>query len=169
GLLPALAAAIGAAFLWARSRSRRLLRLTLGAAAIAALLFLRIQTPYIHHLYLIAPAVAAPVAAALMIGFDSKPRAALAALASLALLTLSPLARALNPAGLTPVAGLAGAPRADLGELERLRDWADAHADSAGRVCGFGSSYTFSGELIGELWQLHPERQGLDSRLKSDV
>ena len=57
----------------------------------------------------------------------------------------------------------------DLDELERLRDWADAHAGSAGKVCGLGSSYTFSGELIGELWQLHPERQGLGSRLKSDV
>ena len=84
GLLPALAAATGVALLWARSKDRRLLRLTLGAAAVAALLFLRIQTPYIHHLYLITPAVAAPVAAALMIGFASKPRAALAALAGLA-------------------------------------------------------------------------------------
>src|SRR5208337_4530466 len=79
GLLPALSAAASAAFLWARSKDRRLLRLTLGAAAIAALLFLRITTPYIHHLYLIAPAVAAPVAAAL-IGFASRPRAALTAL-----------------------------------------------------------------------------------------
>ena len=169
GLLPALAAAAAAAFLWARSKDRRLLRLTLGAAAIAALLFLRIPTPYIHHLYLIAPAVAAPVAAALMIGFASRPRAALTALVGLALLTLSPLARALNPAGLTPIAGLAPPPRADLDELERLRDWADAHASSAHKVCGLGSSYTFSGQLIGELWQLHPERQALGSRLKTDV
>ena len=35
GLIPALAALAGAAFLWARSRDKRLLRLTLGAAAIA--------------------------------------------------------------------------------------------------------------------------------------
>jgi hypothetical protein len=60
GLLPALAALGGAALLWTRSADRRLLRLTLGSAAIAAALFLRIQTPYIHHLYLIAPAIAAP-------------------------------------------------------------------------------------------------------------
>ena len=26
------------------------------------------------------------------------------------------------------------------------------------KVCGLGSSYTFSGQLIGELWQLRPER-----------
>ena len=25
-------------------------------------------------------------------------------------------------------------------------------------MCGLGSSYTFSDQLIGELWQLHPER-----------
>ena len=62
GLLPALAALGGAAWLWTRSADRRLLRLTLGSAAIAAAFFLRIQSPYVHHLYLIAPAIAAPVA-----------------------------------------------------------------------------------------------------------
>ena len=59
GLIPALAALAGAAFLWARSRDRRLLRLMLGSAAIAAALLLRVQTPYIHHLDLIAPAIVA--------------------------------------------------------------------------------------------------------------
>ena len=83
GLLPALAALGGATLLWTRSADRRLLRLTLGGAAIAAALFLRIQTPYIHHLYLIAPAIAAPIAASLMLVFASRPRAALAALAAL--------------------------------------------------------------------------------------
>ena len=63
GLLPALAALGAAALLWTRSADRRLLRLTLGSAAIAAALFLRIQSPYVHHLCLIAPAIAAPVAA----------------------------------------------------------------------------------------------------------
>jgi hypothetical protein len=169
GLLPALAAAASAAFLWARSKDRRLLRLTLGQAALAALIFLRIQTPYVHHLYLIAPALAAPVAAALMIGVGGAPRAALAALIGLALATLSPLAQALNARGLAPVAGLPRAPRADLEELERLRDWVDARARPDAKVCGLGSSYTFSGQLIGELWQLHPERQVLDARPRTDV
>ena len=77
GLIPALAALAGAAFLWARSRDGRLLRLTLGGAAIAAALFLRIQTPYIHHLYLIAPAIVAAIAASLMLLFASRPPAAL--------------------------------------------------------------------------------------------
>jgi hypothetical protein len=63
GLLPALAALGGAALLWTRLADRRLLRLTLGSAAITAALFLRIQTPYVHHLDLVAPAIAAPVAA----------------------------------------------------------------------------------------------------------
>ena len=132
GLLPALAALGGAALLWTRSADRRLLRLTLGSAAIAAALFLRIQTPYIHHLYLIAPAIAAPVAASLMLAFASRPRAALAALAALGAITLSPLAAALNPLGLAPIAGLPRAPRADLDELERLKDWVDQRA-RAGR------------------------------------
>jgi len=158
GLLPALAALGGAAFLWARSADRRLLRFTLGSAAVAAVLFLRIQTPYIHHLYLIAPAIAAPVAASLMLAFASRPRATLAALAALGAITLSPLAAALNPSGLAPVAGLPRAPRADLDELVRLKDWVDAHARRDAKVCGLGSSYTFSGQLIGESWQLLPER-----------
>ena len=91
GLIPALAALAGAAFLWARSRDKRLLRLTLGAAAIAAGLFLRIQTPYIHHLDLIAPAIVVPIAASLMLLFARAPRAALLGMAALGAITLSPL------------------------------------------------------------------------------
>ena len=144
------------------------MRLTLGSAAIAAALFLRIQTPYIHHLYLIAPAIAAPVAASLMLAFASRPCAALAALAALGAITLSPLAAALGPLGLAPIAGLPRAPRADLGELERLKDWVDERARADAKVCGLGSSYTFSGQLIRELWQLRPERE-TTLRPKTDV
>lgn len=158
GLIPALAALAGAAFLWARSRDRRLLRLTLGGTGVAAALFLRIQTPYIHHLDLIAPAIVAPIAASLMLVFARAPRAALVGLAALGALTLSPLAAALNPLRLAPIAGLPRAPRADLEELERLKDWVDQRARPDAKVCGLGSSYTFSGQLIGELWQLHPAR-----------
>ena len=50
----------GAAWLWTHSPRGRLLRLTLGAAGVAAVLFLRIATPYIHHLDLIAPAIVVP-------------------------------------------------------------------------------------------------------------
>ena len=151
GLIPALAALGRAAFLWARSRDRRLLRLTLGASGVAAALFLRIQTPYIHHLDLIAPAIAAPIAASLMLAFARAPRAALMGLAGLSVLTLSPLAAALNPFGLAPIAGLPRAPRADLDELERLKDWVDQRARPDAKVCGLGSSYTFSGQLIDEI------------------
>ena len=163
GLIPALAALAGAAFLWARSRDKRLLRLTLGASAIAGALFLRIQTPYIHHLDLIAPAIVVPIAASLMILFARAPRIALLGVAALGAITLSPLAAALNPLGLAPIAGLPRAPRADLDELERLKDWVDERARPDAKVCGLGSSYTFSGQLIGELWQLRPER-GLSGR-----
>ena len=99
GLIPALAALAGAAFLWTRSRDTRLLRLTLGAAAVAGALFLRIQTPYIHHLDLIAPAIVVPIAASLMILFKQAPRVALLGVAALGAITLSPLAAALNPLG----------------------------------------------------------------------
>ena len=158
GLIPALAALAGAAFLWARSRDKRLLRLTLGAAAIAGALFLRIQTPYIHHLDLIAPAIVVPIAASLMLLFARRRALALLGIAALGAITLSPLAAALNPLGLAPIAGLPRAPRADLDELRRLKDWVDQRARPDAKVCGLGSSYTFSGQLIGELWQLRPER-----------
>ena len=158
GLIPALAALAGAAFLWARSRDRRLLRLMLGSAAIAAALILRVQTPYIHHLDLIAPAIVVAIAASLMLLFGRAPRAALLGVAALGLITLSPLAAALNRSGLAPIAGLPRAPRADLDELRRLKDWVDARTQAHAKVCGLGSSYTFSGQLIGELWQLRPER-----------
>ena len=86
------------------------------------------------------------------------PHVALLGLAGLTALTLSPLAAALNPIGLAPIAGLPHAPRADLDELERLKNWVDQRARPDAKVCGLGSSYTFSGQLIDELWQLHPER-----------
>ena len=158
GLIPALAALAGAAFLWAHSRDKRLVRLLLGSAAIAAALLLRVQTPYIHHLDLIAPAIVVAIAASLMLLFGRAPRAALLGLGVLGLVTLSPLAAALNPLGLAPIAGLPRAPRADLDELRRLKDWVDERERPDARVCGLGSSYTFSGQLIGELWQLRPER-----------
>jgi hypothetical protein len=158
GLIPALAALAGAAFLWARSCDKRLLRLTLGAAAIAGALFLRIQTPYIHHLDLITPAIVVPIAASLMLLFARAPRVALLGVAALGAITLSPFAAALNSAGLAPIAGLPRAPRVDLDELGRLKDWVDQRAQPDAEVCGLGSSYTFSGQLIGELWQLRPER-----------
>lgn len=165
GLIPALAAVAGAAFLWTRSHDTRLLRLTLGASAIAAALFLRIQTPYVHHLDLIAPAIVAPIAAPLMLAFAHRPQAALIGAAALGAVTLSPLAAALNPKGLAPIAGLPRAPRADLDELGRLKDWVDERERPDVKVCGLGSSYTFSGQLIGELWQLRPERGPSGSKL----
>jgi len=158
GLIPTIAALAGAALLWARSRDNRLLRLVLGSAAIAAALFLRIQTPYIHHLDLIAPAIVAPIAASLMLLFARTPGLALLGAAALASVTLFPLARVLNPLGIAPIAGVPRAPRADLDELERLKDWVDERARPDAKICGLGSSYTFSGQLIGELWQLHPDR-----------
>ena len=158
GLIPALAALAGAAFLWARSRDRRLLRLMLGSAAVGAALLLRVQTPYIHHLDLIAPVIVVAISASLMLLFGRAPRATLLGVAALGVVTLSPLAAALNRSGLAPIAGLPCAPRADLDELKRLKDWVDARTQAHAKVCGLGSSYTFSGQLIGELWQLRPER-----------
>jgi hypothetical protein len=158
GIIPALAALAGAAFLWIRSRNKRPLRLTLGASAIGGALFLRIQTPYIHHLDLIAPAIVIPISASLMVIFGRARRFALLGVAALGAITLSPLAAALNWLSLAPIAGLPRAPRVDIEELRRLKDWVDERARPDAKVCGLGSSYTFSGQLIGELWQLRPER-----------
>jgi hypothetical protein len=168
GLIPALAALAAAAWLWGRSRDTRLLRLTLGGGAIAAGLFLRIQTPYIHHLDLIAPAIAVPIAASLML-FAARSSAALLGATVLGAVTLSPLAASLNPLSLAPIAGLPRAPRADLEELGRLKDWVDERAREDAKVCGLGSSYTFSGQLIGELWQLRPKRGPGEPKLKVTV
>jgi hypothetical protein len=165
GMLPALAALAGAALLWMRSPDKRLLRLTLGAAVVAGALFLRIATPYIHHLDLIAPAIVVPITASLILVFARAPRMALLGVAALGAITLSPLAAALNRMGLAPIAGLPRAPRADLDDLKRLKDWVDARARPDAKVCGVGSSYTFSGQLISELWQLRPERGSSGSKL----
>ena len=98
----------------------------LAGAATAAVLFLRIQTPYIHHLDLIAPAIVLPIAASLMILFGQTPRRPLfSASASLGVITLSPLAATLHPLGLAPIAGLPRTPRA---EVNRTRA-----ADGLGR------------------------------------
>ena len=158
GLIPALAALAGAAFLWARSRDRRLLRLTLGGAG-------RRRRALFAHPDALHPSSRSDRAGdrradRRLVDARLRARAALAllGLAGLAALTLSPLAAALNPLGLAPIAGLPRAPRADLDELERLKNWVDERARPDAKVCGLGSSYTFSGQLIGELWQLHPER-----------
>jgi hypothetical protein len=152
-----LAAAAGAVLLFARSTDRRLLRLTVGAAAVAAVGFLRVQTPAAHHLYLVAPALTALVGAPLLLLFARRRLAALVALAALAAATLTPLG-AWTPAGFAPTAGRPQPPRPDLAELSRLRAWVEARARPGHRVCGLGSSYTFSGQLIEELWQLDPPR-----------
>ena len=113
------------------------------------------QTPYIHHVFLIAPAVTGVIGAAmLMLLARSKPLA-LAGVAALAAFTLTPAVSAFAP-GLAPTAGQPHKPRADLAELARLKSWFDAHATPQHRVCALGSSYTFSDQLIGELWQLNP-------------
>jgi hypothetical protein len=42
-----------------------------------------------------------------------------------------------------------------------MKDWVDARATPSHKVCGLGSSYTFSGQLIGELWQLKADKSPL--------
>jgi hypothetical protein len=58
-----------------------------------------------------------------------------------------------------------------MAELARLKTWVDNAASPQRKVCGLGSSYTFSGQLIDELWQLQAKRSPLygDPRLRPDV
>ena len=72
-----------------RSRDGRLLRLTCGSTLIAALLFLRVQSPAIHHAYLLTPAFVATIGAVIVM-FARSRIAALAAVSGLALFTLTP-------------------------------------------------------------------------------
>ena len=161
---------VAGAVLALRSRDGRLLRLTLGSAVIAAALFLRVQSPYVHHVYLIAPAVTAILAASAL-GIAQHARVgAVLAIAALAAATLTPLG-ALAPKGVFPTYALPHAPRADLAELARLKAWVDERATPDHKLCGLGSSYTFSGQLISELWQLSADRSPLhgDPKLRADV
>ena len=113
-------------------------------SAIAAALFLRIQTPYIHHLNLIAPAIVAPVAASLMLVFARAARRARRSLAAgLAALTLkAPLAAASISARTCADSRTApcAAPPDLVDELERLKNWVDERARPNAKVCGLGSS-----------------------------
>jgi hypothetical protein len=163
-------AALGASFVLARSTTGRLARLTFGAAAIAAILFLRVQTPYAHHVYLIVPAMAAGIAVPILLLFARLRWAGIAAVGLLAAATLTS-AGALAPKGLFPNGGLPHAPREDMAELARLKTWVDSQASPRHKVCGLGSSYAFSGQLIDELWQLQATRSPLygDPKLRPDV
>jgi hypothetical protein len=163
-------AAVAAIFLISRGRNARLARLTVGTAIVAAALFLRVQTPYVHHVFLMAPAVTAAVGASILILAKwSRPLGG-GALALLAAATLTP-AGALAPKGLFPIYGQPHAPRSDFAELARMKDWVDAHATPYHKVCGLGSSYTFSGQLIDELWQLKADRSPLhlDKKARTSV
>jgi hypothetical protein len=156
------AALLGAAvccaiLLGVRSSDRRLLRLTCGSTLIAALLFLRVQSPAVHHAYLLTPAFAASIGAVILILFERSKRAALMALMGLAAFTLTPAVSSWAPRGLAPTAGQPPAPRTDLAELARLKAWVDANARPDRRYCVLASSYTINDALADELWQLDPK------------
>jgi hypothetical protein len=163
-------AAFGALFVLARSPNGRLARLTLGAAAVAAVRFLRVQTPFVHHVYLIVPAMTAGIAAPILLLFSRLRWTGIFAVGLLAAATLTSAGR-LAPKGFFPNGGLPHAPRDDMAELARLKTWVDGQASPLHKVCGLGSSYTFSGQLIDELWQLQATRSPLygDPKLRPDV
>lgn len=170
GLAIVAAALASAVFLAARGRDRRLLRLTVGASAIAFALLLHVQSPSMHHLYVIVPALAAPIGAATLALFDRKPRAAGLAVLGIAIFTLTPAAGAFSSLDLFPTANLPPPPRADLAELARLRAWTQDHATPERRYCVLASSVVISDVLVDELWQLDPVRAPIfDPALKNDV
>jgi hypothetical protein len=144
-------------FLALRSSDGRLLRLTCGSTLIAAVLFLRVQSPAIHHAYLLTPAFAATIGAVILVLFERSRIAALVAVAALAVFTLTPAVSSWAPRGLAPIAGRPPAPRADLAELARLKAWIDARATPDHRYCVLASSYTINDAMVDELWQLEPK------------
>jgi hypothetical protein len=149
-----LLAAVGCALLLSfRSSNLRLLRLTWGSCLIAALLFLRVQSPAIHHVYLLTSAFAASIGAVVLILFQRWRPGALIALVGLAAFTLTPAVSSWAP-DLAPTAGRPPAPRSDLAELARLRAWIEANAAPNRRYCVLGSSYTINDALVDELWQM---------------
>lgn len=164
-------AALCAMFLARLPGDRRLLRLTWGSTIVAALLFLRIQSPAIHHAYLLTPAFAASIGAGILVLCERSKTGALVATAALALVTLTPAVSSWAPAGLAPIAGRPPAPRTDLAELARLKNWIDGHATPDRRYCVLASSYTISDAVADELWQLDPNGSPLlaDPSLRINV
>lgn len=160
GLAPFALALAGALVLWRNSVNKRLLILTLGSAIIAAALFLRIQSPAAHHYYLIVPALAALAAAPFVLTFARRRLLGAALMGCWGVLALAP---SLVDANLPFVFALAAphAPRSDLEELMRLRTFVSAQNQHGAVVCGLGSSYTFSNQMLGELWQLAPAQAPL--------
>jgi hypothetical protein len=167
-LIAALCCAI---FLASRAGDRRLLRLTCGSTLVAALLFLHVQSPNVHHVYLLTPAFTALIGASMLVMFSRwKPGAAIL-LVGLAIVTLTPAVSSWAPKGLAPTAGQPPAPRTDLAELSRLKAWVDANAAPDHRYCVLASSYTINDSLVDELWQLVPNGTPLaaDPSLKINV
>ncbi|MGO8800901.1 MAG: hypothetical protein ACLQJL_17665 [Roseiarcus sp.] len=146
-----------AIFLGLRSGDRRLLRLTCGSTLIAAALFLGVQSPAIHHAYLLAPAFAATIGGAMLMLFERSRIAGLTVAGALAAFTLTPAVSSWAPRGFAPTAGQPPAPRADLAELGRLKAWIDANARPDRRYCVLASSYTINDAIVDELWQLDPK------------
>ncbi len=146
-----------AIFLGLRSGDRRLLRLTCGSTLIAAALFLGVQSPAIHHAYLLAPAFAATIGGAMLMLFERSRIAGLTVAGALAAFTLTPAVSSWAPRGFAPTAGQRPAPRADLAELGRLKAWIDANARPDRRYCVLASSYTINDAIVDELWQLDPK------------
>jgi hypothetical protein len=160
-----------AIFLATRPGDRRLLRLTFGSTIVAALLFLRIQSPAIHHAYLLTPAFAGAIGAAILISFERRTLDALAVVVGLAAVTLTPMISSWTPVGFAPTAGQPPAPRSDLAELARLKAWVKANATSDRRYCVLASSYTINDVLVEQLWQLDPEDSPVitDASLRTDI
>jgi len=109
----------------------------------------------VHHVYLLMPAFAVPVAAAILAFLTMRERAA--TLACLLAVTLTPAISGWAP-GLAPTGGMPHAPRSDLAELYRLKAFAEAEGRPDHRVCVLGSSYTINDVLVEQLWQVEPKR-----------
>lgn len=150
--------ALAAVFLAARKLDNRPLRMTLASGVAAFGLQISVQSPGVHHSYLLLPAFAAPLGAGALLALRGRARLSAVCALGLAALTLTPIAQALPAAGWLPTLAIPPAPRSDLSELSRLRDWTDAQAAPDRRYCVLGSSLVVSGVLLDELWQLEPVR-----------
>ena len=151
-------AVLSAAFVGTRNFNNRPLRLTLIASVAGFGLQVYVQSPSLHHTYLIVPAIAISIGACAIFLLHDKPKRAAGAALALGACTLTPLAAAFPLQGWLPTLSLAEAPRSDLAELSRLRDWTDSHATPDRRYCVLASSLVVSGVLLDELWQLNPAR-----------
>jgi hypothetical protein len=165
GLIPLLAVPCGWIWLQCVTPRPRLLRIVVVSNCVAMLAFHRIQTPDIHHFYLMAPMFCGIIGASLITLWRRSVRwGALAA--AVTILAIVPAGLGIRPWPAGPEFTFAPERRNDIAELIRLSRWFETVPTTKQRACVLASSTLMNSSIITGLWQLQPDdRPGREARL----